>query len=454
MRTRLDELKRAELERLRQLAIKQFELTNEIDRGHMKITEHVDHENPHTFEQEDLRKLIHKTSNELAEADKLRRDEFKRYEMQKEFQQHQAMEGMDEAHKKAYEEGLKAEQEKHNRHDPMHAPGHKAQLEEVWEKQDHMEGQDFDPKTFFMMHDLDGNGVWDELEVKALFARELDKVYQSGVPEDDMRERAEEMERMREHVFKEADTNQDHLITYEEFIAQTKRAEFQQDQKWDTVDNVPQYTHEEYLEYERKRQEEIQRLIAEGLLPPHPNMPGGYHPGQHPNEIPHYQQQQQQQQAYHGNQYPPQNQHHEAARMADNHHQAQQMHYEQQQQHHMPPQQQVHAPQHQAGQQQQQQQHHAPPPATLQQQQIHQAPVHGQQPLAGQQQQQHVPLQQQQQVPQAPVHAPQPQAGQHAPPQQQQIHQAPVNNGQQVPQGPSQGVNNNGHPQAAAPPHH
>lgn len=161
---------------MRHLAIKQYELTNEIDRDHLKITEHLDHENPHTFEQEDLRKLIHKTSNELAEADKLRRDEFKRYEMQKEFEQHQKMEGMDETHKKEYEHQLEVEKEKHNKHDPIHAPGHKAQLEEVWEKQDHMEGQEFDPKTFFMMHDLDGNGVWDELEVKALFARELDKV--------------------------------------------------------------------------------------------------------------------------------------------------------------------------------------------------------------------------------------------------------------------------------------
>lgn len=324
---------------MRRLAIKQFEMTNEIDRDHMKIVEHVDHENPHTFEAEDLRKLIHKTSNELAEADKLRRDEFKRYEMQKEFEQHQKMENMDEQHKKEYEHELEEGKEKHNKHAPLHAPGHKAQLEEVWEKQDHMEGQDFDPKTFFMMHDLDGNNVWDELEVKALFARELDKVYQSGIPEDDMRERVEEMERMREHVFKEADTNKDHLISYEEFIEQTKRAEFQQDDKWETVDNVPQYTHEEYLDYERKRQEEIQRLIAEGLLPPHPNMPNGYHPGpnqpmyqNHPNEIPHYQQNVGQGQgAYH----PQANQHHEAARMADNHHQQQQMQYHQQQQQQM-----------------------------------------------------------------------------------------------------------------------
>lgn len=33
----------------------------------------------------------------------------------------------------------------------MHHPGSKQQLEEVWEKQDHMD-QQFDPKAFFMMH--------------------------------------------------------------------------------------------------------------------------------------------------------------------------------------------------------------------------------------------------------------------------------------------------------------
>lgn len=114
--------------------------------------------------------------------------------------------------------------------------------------------------------DLDGNNFWDETEVKALFIKELDKVYQSGLPEDDMRERVEEMERMREHVFREADTNHDDLISLDEFIAQTKRDEFNRDPNWDTVDNQPQFTHEEYMEFERQRQQEVQRLIAQGAV--------------------------------------------------------------------------------------------------------------------------------------------------------------------------------------------
>lgn len=266
MRSKLNELKRQEVERLRHLAKKQYELSNGIDRQHMKVPEHIDHNNLHTFEIEDLKRLILKTSEDLAENDRKRREEFKEYELQKEFEKQEKLRELDEEHRKKYEEELKKQEEKHNKHEKVHHPGSKDQLEEVWEKQDHMEGQEFDPKTFFMLHDIDGNNFWDENEVKTLFLKELDKVYQSGAPEDDLRERAEEMERMREHVFKEADTNHDGLISYQEFLDQTKRDEYQRDPGWDTVDNVPQYTHEEYLEFERRRHEEIQRLIAEGKV--------------------------------------------------------------------------------------------------------------------------------------------------------------------------------------------
>lgn len=229
VRSKLDELKRNELERIRGLAIQLYEKSNDIDREHMKVGEHIDHVNSHTFEIEDLRKLIVKTGEDLAEADRKRRDEFKEYELQKEFEKQEKLRDLDEDHRKKYENEIKQMTEKHIKHEKVHHPGSKDQLEEVWEKQDHMDAEDFDPKKFFMMHDLDGNGFWDEQEVKALFKTELDKVYQSGMPEDDMRERAEEMERMREHVFKEADTNRDHLISFEEFMDQTKRREFQQD---------------------------------------------------------------------------------------------------------------------------------------------------------------------------------------------------------------------------------
>lgn len=78
--------------------------------------------------------------------------------------------------------------------------------------------------------DVDGNGVWDANEVKALFIKELDKLYGPGGPNKDMHERAEEMERMREHVFKENDKNRDGLIDFQEFMLEAKKASFNQDE--------------------------------------------------------------------------------------------------------------------------------------------------------------------------------------------------------------------------------
>lgn len=157
-------------------------------------------------------------------------------------------------------------EEKHKKHEKLHQPGHKAQLEEVWEEQDQMQ-QDFDPKTFFMLHDLDGNGLWDQDEVKSLFIKELDKMYQQGAPEDDMRERIEEMERMRESVFKEMDTNHDGFIDYNEFWAQTHTKDFNQDHGWQAIDEQRPYTDEELAEY--IRQHEAANQIYQGH-------PGGY----------------------------------------------------------------------------------------------------------------------------------------------------------------------------------
>lgn len=60
IRTKLDELKREELERLRHLATKEHNLINGLDLDHLKIAEHMDHSNLHTFEIDDLKKLIAK----------------------------------------------------------------------------------------------------------------------------------------------------------------------------------------------------------------------------------------------------------------------------------------------------------------------------------------------------------------------------------------------------------
>nr|CAG4643417.1 EOG090X0B17 [Ilyocryptus agilis] len=283
VRNKLDELKRREMERLRHLAMQEYERSRGLGipyDGRQKIPGHVDHRNPN-FEVEDLRKLIVQTTKDLEEADKKRKESFKEYEMQKQFEHDAKMKEIaDEEKRKSEEKAWQEAQKKHAQHPKMHHPGSKQQLEEVWEEQDHMSPDNFNPKTFFAMHDLDGNGYWDQDEVKALFSKELDKAYDPNAPEDDMAERYEEMERMREHVFNETDKNRDYLISFPEFLEQTRKQEFEQDPGWNTIDEQPVYSQQEYMEFERRRMAEIQRMIDQGLLPPHPGMM--MHPPQQP----------------------------------------------------------------------------------------------------------------------------------------------------------------------------
>lgn len=158
----MDEIKRRELERLRHLATEEFEITNELGRDHFKASQHLDHDNEHTFEIKDLEKLIKKTAEDLADADRKRKEEFKEYEMQKEFEKHIAESELSEDKRKVFEEEQRLLKEKHKNHEKVHHPGNKAQLEEVWEKQDHLDKQDFDPRQFFMLHGktIDKISLW------------------------------------------------------------------------------------------------------------------------------------------------------------------------------------------------------------------------------------------------------------------------------------------------------
>lgn len=79
-------------------------------------------------------------------------DPFQQYELEKEFEKQEKLRGYGDDSRAEHEAEMEKLQQKHNEHAKVHHPGNKAQLEEVWEDQDHMKGLDFDPKTFFMMH--------------------------------------------------------------------------------------------------------------------------------------------------------------------------------------------------------------------------------------------------------------------------------------------------------------
>lgn len=255
-RTKLDELKREEMNRLRML----IKAKHDIQEGNsqtvdhqalLKQFEHLNHLNPHTFEVDDLDRLIRSATNDLENFDKERHDEFKRYEMMKEHERRERLKNMSEEDRKKEEQHYEEMKQKHANHPKVNHPGSEDQLKEVWQEADGLDPQDFDPKTFFKMHDSNGDGFFDESELEALFTKELEKVYNPENEEDDMVEMEEERLRMREHVMNEVDTNKDRLVSLSEFMAATNKAEFHEKDQWETLDQNPLYTEEELKEFEQ-----------------------------------------------------------------------------------------------------------------------------------------------------------------------------------------------------------
>ncbi|KAM3609073.1 uncharacterized protein V6R79_009402 [Siganus canaliculatus] len=256
-RTKLDELKREEMNRLRMLIKAKHDLQdgNDLTMDHqilLRQFEHLNHMNPDTFEVEDLDRLIKSATKDLENFDKDRHDEFKRYEMMKEHDRREKLRKMDEEERKKEEQHYEDMKKKHADHPKVNHPGSEDQLKEVWQESDGLDPEDFDPKTFFKLHDSNGDGFFDESELEALFTKELEKVYNPENEEDDMVEMEEERLRMREHVMNEVDTNKDRLVSLSEFIAATQKAEFADKDEWETLEKTPVFTEEDMREYERQ----------------------------------------------------------------------------------------------------------------------------------------------------------------------------------------------------------
>lgn len=251
IRRKLDEIKRMEVEYQRDLLRQKKDHMSGVDRNYWNPIHHDDKEK---FEMADLKKLLSKHNDMMTEQDKKRREDFKKHEMDKEHDRQEKRKTMSEDDKKKDEEQFK---EHHNKkHEKLHEPGHKKQLEEVWEKEDGLDPDAFDPRTFFNLHDKNGDGYLDMFELETFFLADLDKAYNESDPDTDRHERDEEMERMREHVLKNMDTDKDGLVSYEEFIQETKDEDFNKDEEWKPLTEEDQYTDEEYKEYEK--------MLAEG----------------------------------------------------------------------------------------------------------------------------------------------------------------------------------------------
>ncbi|RNA12552.1 nucleobindin-2 isoform X1 [Brachionus plicatilis] len=262
IRTKLDEIKRMEIERLRRAIQRKAALSNlKAHEIQTLLPKHVDHGNIDTFEVHDLERLIKQATFDLEEVDKLRREEFKDHEIEKEYERRKKMQQADAETRQKLEEQHKRSLEMRKNHQRVNHPGSKDQLEEVWEEEDKLDGEDFEPVTFFKLHDIDGNNYWDEFEVEALFNIELDKIYNKTDPEFDPAERFEEMNRMREHVFGEIDKNKDRLVSLDEFVESTKSREFKQNEEWKGVDDEAQFSEDQIREYSQAHVEE-ERLMS------------------------------------------------------------------------------------------------------------------------------------------------------------------------------------------------
>ncbi|XP_028669470.1 nucleobindin-1 [Erpetoichthys calabaricus] len=255
VRTKLDELKRQEVSRLRMLIKAKMDATTDqnvqIDHTSLlKQFEHLDQQNQHTFEARDLEMLIKAATRDLESYDAARHEEFKRYEMLKEHERREYLKSLDEEKREKEERRLEEMKQKHKEHPKVNVPGSRDQLQEVWEETDGLDPKEFNPKTFFKLHDTNGDGVLDEQEMEALFTKELEKVYDPKNEEDDMMEMEEERLRMREHVMKNVDTNHDRLVSLQEFLKSTERKDFSNTAGWETLDEKPAYTEQELRQFE------------------------------------------------------------------------------------------------------------------------------------------------------------------------------------------------------------
>uniref|UniRef100_A0A0D9S327 Nucleobindin 1 n=1 Tax=Chlorocebus sabaeus TaxID=60711 RepID=A0A0D9S327_CHLSB len=257
VRTKLDELKRQEVSRLRMLLKAKMDAEQDpnVQVDHLNLLkqfEHLDPQNQHTFEARDLELLIQTVIQDLAMLPMLHHSIFCLYDF--DYFRYFITLGSQVKGRKSSQ--MQAENEPRDLQDEGSWPPPQEQgcacLREPRKEEGRCDPSMF-PRTLFFIYYINSDGVLDEQELEALFTKELEKVYDPKNEEDDMREMEEERLRMREHVMKNVDTNQDRLVTLEEFLTSTQRKEFgDTGEGWETVEMHPAYTEEELRRFEEE----------------------------------------------------------------------------------------------------------------------------------------------------------------------------------------------------------
>uniref|UniRef100_H3CBP9 Nucleobindin 2 n=1 Tax=Tetraodon nigroviridis TaxID=99883 RepID=H3CBP9_TETNG len=260
VRSKLDELKREELNRLRTLLKAKHAIAQE--KGHavdhqvvLKQFAYLNLVNSEKFDVDDLDRLIAGVNQHVEQLDESRRQEYKRYQMMKEHERREYLRALSQEQRQQEEERRQEARRKQADHPRINHPGSEDQLKEVWEETDGLDPDDFDPKTFFKLHDTNGDGFLDQAEMEALFTKELKKVYAEDT--DDNAEQTElERTRMRNHLLAEVDANKDRLVSLSEFLESTQILP----ERGVTSDQKPLFSEEELREFEQRLAEENSAL--------------------------------------------------------------------------------------------------------------------------------------------------------------------------------------------------
>jgi hypothetical protein len=281
-RTRLEEQQRAVVDRQRRTARRERMKESGADPRAGEFDFKDADRDVWMEEKVDHRKLVEIAKRRVGQAENLDRDRrraFMQHEMKRLLTFRKKVEAESDPAKKqalidAHEVETEAQQASGGGGEALKAPGSRAELEDVWEKDDGFDRKQFDPKTFFRMHDVNSDNVLDTKEMEAMFMKEATRMHRrrarkhqakkggetdepAKAEEEDPFVVNEEVARMREHVMKNYDTDEDGMVSFEEWQSMTKNKEkFEKEEKWDPVKPESEIT-EKQLEQFKKLQAKI-----------------------------------------------------------------------------------------------------------------------------------------------------------------------------------------------------